>query len=389
MWYVLRDFLYMQKKINPVLLIIIAIFFIVGISFQWSSVVKDIDNYTISATETSDLYEKIKEKNAKPEKREVKGIYLTAYSANSTKKVDSMIDLINKTELNAVVIDIKDYSGYILYDSDVELVNELDTEDNRIKDVSAMIDKFHEHDIYVIARQTVFQDPVLARKKPEWAIKATYGGLWRDHNGLAWVDPTKKEVWEYNVDIAKEAIRLGFDEINFDYVRFPSDGNMRAVVYTNQDQKKYEVMHDFYSYLSDELSSLPAYISLDMFGYVMEKYGEDDINIGQRLVDAVEEVDYICPMMYPSHYPSGHLKLANPAAHPGIVIENGMQKGVPRFENTRAEVRPWIQAFNIGASYGAVNIRAQIDQVEKYTKGGWLLWNAANRYSTAGLKLME
>jgi len=321
----------------------------------------------------------------KPAKREVKGIYITAYSAGSPKKVDSIIDLINKTELNAVVIDIKDYSGLVLYDSNMLLVNELDTEDDRIGDVEALIQKFHDNDIYVIARQTVFQDPILARKKPEWAIKAKYGGLWRDNKGLAWVDPTQQSVWRYNVAIAKEAIRLGFDEINFDYVRFPSDGNMSQVVYTNGDQSRAEVMGDFFAFLDQELSHEKAWISIDMFGFVMERH--DGISIGQRLEDAVDHIDYISPMMYPSHYPSGHLNLANPAANPGLVIENGMKKGAPYFENTRAEVRPWIQAFNIGANYGAVNIRAQIDMVEKYTDGGWLMWNASNRYSTAGLKI--
>ncbi|PJC52299.1 MAG: GTP-binding protein, partial [Candidatus Magasanikbacteria bacterium CG_4_9_14_0_2_um_filter_42_11] len=209
------------------------------------------------------------------------------------------------------------------------------------------------------------------------------GGLWRDTKGLAWVDPTKEEVWQYNVDVAKEVIAFGFDEVQFDYVRFPSDGNMSNVVYTNGDEPKYDVMRHFYTFLGEELSDEPVWTSLDMFGFVMERH--DGMNIGQRLEDAVGNVDYVSPMMYPSHYPSGHLGLSNPAASPGIVIENGMQKGMPYFQNTKTEARPWIQAFNIGAVYGATNIRAQIDKVEKYTDGGWLLWNASNRYSSAGL----
>jgi len=323
----------------------------------------------------------------KPDPIEAKGIYLTAYSANNPKTVDRMINLINTTELNTVVVDIKDYSGYVLYDSDVDTVNELGLENVRIKDVPAMIQKFHDNDIYVIARQTVMQDPIFAERKPEIAIKATYGGLWRDNLGLAWVDPTQKAVWDYNVEIAREAIALGFDEINFDYVRFPSDGNLSTVVYNTKGKKRYEVMGEFYAYLDEQLSDEPAYISLDFFGFVMERH--DGMSIGQRLEDAVDHVDYISPMMYPSHYPPGHLGLDNPAAHPGIVIKNGMQKGQPYFEGQRAQSRPWIQAFHIGAYYGATNIRAQIDQVEAYTDGGWLLWNAANNYSSAGLKPVE
>lgn len=322
----------------------------------------------------------------KPAKREVKGLYLTAYSAASPKVTDYIIDLINKTELNAVVIDIKDYSGYVLYDSELALVNELGTEKHRLGDVKSIVKKFHDNDIYVIARQTVFQDPVLAETKKGWAIKSKYGGTWRDHKGLAWVDPTRQEVWNYNIAIAREAMRFGFDEINFDYVRFPSDGDMSAVVYTNGEKEKHEVMRDFFQRISDKLSNGSAWLSIDMFGFVMERH--DGMWIGQRLEDATDYVDYISPMMYPSHYPSGHLGLVNPADNPGIVIENGMKKGQPYFENKRAESRPWIQAFNIGAVYDSgPKIREQIDKVEQYSDGGWLLWNASNRYTSAGLKL--
>lgn len=322
----------------------------------------------------------------RPPKQAVKGLYLTAYSANSPAKINAIIDLINRTELNGVVIDIKDYSGQVLYDSNVPLVNEFGFEDNRFTDLKALIQKLHDNHIYVIARQTVFQDPILAEKKPEWAIKSKRGGLWRDHKGLSWVDATREEVWKYNIAIAKEAAKFGFDEINFDYVRFPSDGNMDDVVYANKDKKKYEVMESFYNFLGKQMASDPVWISLDMFGFVMEKTGEDDMFIGQRLVDAVQNVDYISPMMYPSHYPSGHLGLQNPAAHPGLVFENGMKKGAPVFVGMRAEVRPWIQAFNIGAVYDGSKIREQIDVIEKYPNSGWLMWNAANRYSAAGLK---
>ncbi len=314
----------------------------------------------------------------------VKGVYITAYSAGNKKKMDEIIALIKRTELNAVVIDTKDYSGKVLYATEVPLAQSIGAADNRIGDVKALIDRLHDEEIYVIARQTVFQDPLLAQKKPEWAMKSKAGGVWRDHKGLSWVDPTKKEVWEYNVALAKESVALGFDEINFDYVRFPSDGNMSLVVYSEPDKPRYDTMREFYTFLGESLASEGAYISLDLFGFVMERH--DGMSIGQRLEDAVDHVDFISPMMYPSHYPSGHLGLLNPAASPGIVIDNGMKKGVPYFVDKRAAVRPWLQAFNLGATYGAANIRAQIDMVEKYPNAGWLLWNAANRYTDAGLK---
>lgn len=354
---------------------------------EWTETVQAV-GISVSSQSSTTLKAVVKKrikKRVKPPAQKVKGLYLTAYSAGNATKIDEIIDLIDRTELNAVVIDIKDYSGKVLYDSGVELVDELELEDDRIGDARALIKKLHSRDIYVIARQTVFQDPILAERKSEWAIKSKTGGLWRDNLKLAWIDPTQIEVWDYNVAIAKEAIGLGFDEINFDYVRFPSDGDLSQVVYTNGAKKKYEVMRDFYHYLNTKLAKKPAYISLDFFGFVMERH--DGMSIGQRLVDAVEEVDYISPMMYPSHYPSGYLGLKNPAANPGVVIENGMKAGTPFFVDKRAQIRPWLQAFNLGAIYDATKIRAQIDQVEKYTKAGWLLWNAANKYTTAGLKL--
>lgn len=296
-----------------------------------------------------------------------KGVYLTANAAANPKKINEIINLIKATELNAVVIDIKDYSGKITYPN------------------PEVIKKLHDNDVYIIARQTVFQDPILAAGKPEWAIKTRDGRVWRDNLKLAWVDPTRREVWDYNVAIAKKAADLGFDEINFDYVRFPTDGDLRNVVFASSTPKRYETMAAFYNYLSDALKDEPVWISLDFFGFVMERH--DGMTIGQRLVDAVNTVDFISPMMYPSHYPKGHLGLDNPAAYPGTVIANGMKRGMGFFTtSTRAEIRPWLQAFHLGAHYDAAKIRAQIEAVEKYPNGGWLLWNASSRYTAAGLK---
>lgn len=361
----------------------IALLSAISILYFWNISLIDIENNTWLL---SQFHSPHYPAGAKNPLKIIKGVYLTAYSAGSEKKLNEIIALIKQTELNAIVIDIKDYSGLVLYDSDIATVNSLNTEDDRLGDVSALVKKLHNNHIYVIARQTIFQDPVLAEAKPEWSIKRKSGGVWRDKKDLAWVDPTRREVWEYNVAIAKEAVKFGFDEINFDYVRFPSDGNMSDVAYTVGDRKKFAVMADFYKFMNTRLAKEPIWLSLDLFGFVMEKSGEDDMNIGQRLSDTVENADYICPMMYPSHYPSGHLGLANPAEHPREVFANGLAKGAPLFVGKRAMLRPWIQAFNLGAVYDAEKIRAQIDEIEKYPNAGWLLWNASNRYTNAGLK---
>lgn len=366
------------------------------IAFSWKAAEAEIeqvgqfDNVTATTSDnqfgSDSLYTSSTLREKTPQ-QVVKGLYLTAYSAGSTKKLNEIISLIDKTELNAVVMDIKDYSGLVLYNSKIPAVVNLHLKNNRYPDLAATIKKLHDHHIYVIARQTVFQDPVLAAAKPAWSIKSKLGGVWHDNKGLTWVDPTKKEVWDYNIAIAKEAISYGFDEINFDYVRFPSDGNMKNVVYSVTSSKKYLTMQKFYNYLSLNLNNQPAWISFDMFGFVMDKKGEDDMNIGQRLADAVDNADYVCPMMYPSHYPAGYLGLKNPAANPQQVIDHGLTVGEPKFVDKKAQLRPWIQDFNIGAVYDAGMIRTEIDTVEKHNTAGWLLWNAANRYTTAGLKM--
>jgi hypothetical protein len=351
--------------------------------------------------------EKVIEKRTKPVEKEIRALYLTSYTASRSDKIDYFIDFINKTELNAVVIDIKDYSGTISYDSNIELVNQLGNDRNLIKNIPAIIQKLHDAGVYVIARQTVFQDPELTKKKPEWAVKnINTGGVWYDWKGLAWADSSRQEVWDYNLSIAKEAIELGFDEINFDYIRFPSDGPMKAMSFANMNGRtKAQVMHDFFKFLHKNLKDEPAYISADLFGFTTER--DNDMNIGQQIEDAALYFDYVCPMVYPSHYPSGYLNLDNPAANPYPVIANAIKKGIESLtppepeviineetgeetiveqENPvvyRAKIRPWLQAFNMGAVYTPARIDQQIQASNENGGYGYLLWNARNVYGYA------
>src|SRR4030042_2802981 len=171
---------------------------------QKSQIFAQSNNYKFNKTLDVPITEKIKEiKRKKPAEIEIKGLYLTSYTASLPEKIDSFINFMKNSALNALVIDIKDYSGIIAYDSQVDLVNQLQTDRNLIKDVPSLIKKLHDNNIYVIARQTFFQDPELTTKKPEWAVKnSKTGGVWRDYKGLAWVDPTNQNVWEYNLQIA-------------------------------------------------------------------------------------------------------------------------------------------------------------------------------------------
>ena len=325
-------------------------------------------------------------KRAKPTEKEIKGLYLTSYSGASSTKIDSIIKFMKGSDLNAVVIDIKDYSGQISYDSKVKIVEDLKTDRNTIKDLPGVIKKLHDNGIYVIARQTVFQDPELADKKPAWAVKnSATGGVWRDNKGLGWMDATQKEVWKYNLEIAKEAISLGFDEINFDYIRFPSDGKMKLMQFANMaGRTKARVMAEFFKYLYENLKDEPAYISGDLFGFTTER--TDDMNIGQVIEDAALYFDYVCPMVYPSHYPSGYLNLKNPAASPYQVVKFALTKGEESLavvKDVRAKIRPWLQNFNMGAVYTSARIDAQIKAGKEAGTYGYMLWNARNVYSYA------
>ncbi len=322
---------------------------------------------------------------ARPEKIENKGIYLTAFTAGSPSRRSQLVDLIKKTKLNSIVIDIKDYSGLIFFNTDIALANEIGSERIRIPDLKEWLVELKKEGIYTIARIVVFQDPYLAEEKPQIALKAKSGGIWHDWKGLSWVDPTQKLVWDYNIDLAKEATELGFDEINFDYIRFPSDGDIKQIVYANLDNATYEgkskVMREFYRYLSWKLSFYPVIISADLFGMVL--WRSDGLNIGQRFEDAALYFDYICPMVYPSHYPAGFEGFANPADHPYEIVYKSLirAKEVLNSASSRAKLRPWLQDFDLGAVYRPEMIELQ-KQVPYDAGGyGWLLWNASNRYT--------
>ncbi|MBI3290644.1 putative glycoside hydrolase [Candidatus Falkowbacteria bacterium] len=325
----------------------------------------------------------------RPEKIEVKGIYLNGYTAGLKSRRTQLLDLVQTTELNALVIDIKDASGRIFFDTNIPLADQIGSEQVRIPDLKPFLAELKEKGIYSIARIVVFQDPYLASQMPEIALKQASGGLWHDYKGQAWVDPTQKLVWDYNLDLAKEAIKIGFDEINFDYIRFPSDGNIRQIVYANLENATFEgkskAMAEFYAYVDKSLKFQPVITSADLFGMVL--WRSDGLNIGQRYEDAALYFDYIAPMVYPSHYPNGFEGFANPAEHPYEIIHGSLIRakdlsGYP----FRAQLRPWLQAFDLGAVYTPEMIRLQKQAVYDAGGPGWMLWNASNRYTSGGLE---
>ncbi|MBP6854958.1 MAG: sugar fermentation stimulation protein [Candidatus Pacebacteria bacterium] len=319
----------------------------------------------------------------------VKGLYMSSWVAGTTDFRDSMIEIIDTTEVNAVVIDVKDSTGRISFATNDPYLTEIGASENRIRDVDGLIELLHSKGIYVIARIAVFQDPYLVKEWPSEAVKKSSDKsiAWGDRKGMHWIDAGSTKVWDYNVAVGKEAYNRGFDELNFDYIRFPSDGNMKDIYYpVSEGLVKADVMRSFFEHLNSSFEEEGIPISADIFG--MTTTNTDDLNIGQILEDAVRNFDYVSPMVYPSHYPATWNGFANPAANPYEVIKLSMQGAVDRTIAIGEDInklRPWLQDFNMGATYTPSMVREQIDATEDLGIDSWLLWDPANTYTKAAL----
>jgi len=319
----------------------------------------------------------------------VKGIYMTSWVAGTKDWREKLVNLIETTELNSLVIDVKDYTGRISFEvSDPEL-QEIGSSEKRISDIKEFLDYLHNKNIYAIARIAVFQDSFLAKKYPDLAVKrGNKITVWKDHKGIAWLDPCSTEVWDYTVKIGKEAEGVGFDELNFDYIRFPSDGNMKDISYSHCPAQftKSEIIRDFFSYLKEQLKKTEVPLSADVFG--MTTTNTDDLNIGQVLEKIEPYFDYICPMVYPSHYPATYDGYKNPALHPYEIISHAMASSSERLiaaSSSPSKLRPWLQDFDLGANYDAAMVRKEKQAVYDAGLSSWLLWNPANKYTTQAL----
>ncbi|MCK9187009.1 MAG: putative glycoside hydrolase [Candidatus Colwellbacteria bacterium] len=318
---------------------------------------------------------------------EIKAIYVTQWSASSSAKMSYLTSLIEETEANAMVIDIKDYSGKISYKTGDNEISKYGAEDPKIRDISSLIESLHKKNIYVIARVVVFQDPSFALARPDLAIKnSKTGEIWLDNKELAWMDPSSQEVWDYNIRIAKNALLKGFDEVNFDYIRFPSDGNLGDMSFPiyNETKTKKVIMEEFFSYLRESLKG--HIISADIFGLVTSASG--DMGIGQNLEDTFGNFDFICPMVYPSHFASGFIGLENPAKFPYEVVKYSMSQAQKRLllsgKENLSKLRPWIQDFSLRHEYKKEEVASQIQAVLETSNTGWMIWDPANNYTKEG-----
>lgn len=319
----------------------------------------------------------------------IRGIYLNAFAAGSTRKLDRLIGLAHTTEINTFVIDVKE-AGEISYRSAVPLANEVGATRSYIPNMRAALDKLKANGIYPIARIVVFRDPILANARPAYAVQKVDGtGTWEDTHGYHWVDSFNRDVWDYNIEIAREAIRIGFSEIQWDYVRFPDVplSHMRTAEWPARDGRtKEDGIREFLVYAQNQLADLGVPVTADVFGLTTS--AGDDLGIGQRWSRMVDVTDALLPMIYPSHYARGSYGIDEPNAEPYNVVKAALAHARKRTDGVEnaARVIPWLQDFTLGPPrYSPWHVREQIRAVYDAGYDEWILWHPGSNYSEAAL----
>lgn len=317
-----------------------------------------------------------------------KALYLSFYGIGSLALRRPAMELIEETELNALVIDVKGDRGMIPYRSAVPLAAKVGAQKIiTVRDVEGLMASFKEKGVYTIARIVVFKDNLLATGRPDLAVKTPAGGLWRDRESLAWVDPFRKEIWDYNIQIAVEAAKLGFDEIQFDYVRFPDSHSPRFSEHSTE-KTRVKAITDFLREAQARLVPYNVFTAADIFGYVC--WNLNDTDIGQKLEPIISSVDYISPMLYPSGFQFGIPGYRNPVQNPHEIVYLSLKKAQERTKVSPLRFRPWLQAFKDYAfdrrPFNGKEVRDQISAADKFGSQGWMLWNPGNYYSSEPLR---
>ncbi len=346
---------------------------VVSIPEGWEETLPGEHDYNV-VTYKNEALERTPEKEQQA--ANAKGVHVTFSYASSQERWQNIISLVENTQLNAIQLDVKDESGRMGYASNVELAKEIGA-DNDYLPIREMLADLRDRGIYSVARIVVSRDPVLAQKKPEYMVKSQNG---TPLGGGVWVNPRSKDVWKYNVDLAKEAYELGFDEVQFDYIRFPEGKAAWSANYGQEDVRpKVEVITDFFRYAREEIG-WDKRLSAAVFGFI--GYAQDDLKIGQRPERMGPYLDYMSPMVYPSHYSPGNYGYSNPNANPYGIVDKSLADFERLLQPTGCLIRPWLQAFTLGPPrYGREEIRAQIEASEKHSINTWLLWNPGVYYN--------
>ncbi len=315
-----------------------------------------------------------------------RGVHFTGWAAGSTKARRRFVGDMKTAGFNAVVIALKDYDGH-MFVRDVPLAVKTGAYTNAIPDLPGAVRDFKEAGIYTIARIAIFKDDHLARARPDLAVHFPDGRIWTNDKGTAWVDPYQKEIWTYAIDIASRAAAAGFDEIQFDYIRFPSDGKTRQCRYARKDHTPATAsaaLRELLTLASARLKPLGVKLSIDTFGLTTSV--DNGMGIGQTIEQMADLVDFVSPMMYPSHYAHGEYGLKNPNSAPYETIRHGTKDALERLASRPAVMRPYLQDFSMGVRYTPAHVRSQILATEELGVRGWILWNAQNHYSWSAVQ---
>ncbi|MHB0859193.1 MAG: putative glycoside hydrolase [Anaerolineae bacterium] len=311
---------------------------------------------------------------------EVRAIYIPFGLLTLPETIDALLAMVDETDLNAVVVDVKSDRAWLAWDSQVPLARETDAYIEQAMDLREFVAKCHAKGIYAIARMVVFKDDLLAEVRPEFAVKRASGEPYVDLEGLRWVDPFRQEVQDYNIALAKEVIAQGFDEIQFDYLRFPSDGSVQGITYSQEAtlESRTTAITAFCRQAYEAISLTPAFFSADIFGLTVWVSPGVDMGIGQRVEDIAPYVDYISPMLYPTTFTKGNLGYDQPWLKPYEVIYRSVRK---LGERTATKVRPWLQAYSLrGMDYGPAQLLLQSKGADDAESCGWIFWNASGKY---------
>jgi hypothetical protein len=323
--------------------------------------------------------------------KSIRAVYLNAWVFGGRRFFD-LVRLADTTEVNAFVIDVKDDTGFLTYKSSVATAIQIGANGEiRAPDVRERLQILHEHGIYPIARIVVAKDPLLATKKTEWSVKHTAGGLWRDRLNFAWVDAFNDSIWVYAAELGAEAVRMGFAELQFDYVRFPDEpkSKMASAVFSarqGNETTRQGVTRNL-RLLRERVRPLGVPFTIDIFG--MTSSTEVDMGIGQVWEDLVTSADVVLPMVYPSHYYGGFGDIRHPNSEPYRVVRRAIEDGIKRSAplGETAEIRPWLQAFTLGAPrYTGFHVKEQIRAVEDLGLTSWILWNARGVYDPTSFR---
>ena len=329
--------------------------------------------------------ERAKTKAAKPTPRplptEIRGVHVTMALLGLRGKLDEYLAY-TRYGMNTLQLDVKDENGEVAFTSPrAPLARRIGAAKTYYRP-RAVVRRARAKGLYVIARVVTFEDPLLARARPGLAIRRRGGGIWLNDAGLGWSNPYDKRVWDYNVDVAEAAARAGFDEIMFDYVRFPSDGDVEAAVYPGRRrERKGETIARFLEYASGRLTPLGVRVSAAVFGLAATR----NLGIGQRPRLLARHVDALYPMVYPSHYSPGEYGIDDPNANPGATVTMSLRHFRRAMRGTPARLIPWLQDFSLGREYTLADVQAQVRAARRLRTAGFLLWNAAGVYNPQAL----